>query len=72
MVAHRKANSYLVDYTGMRASLGARLHARKCAIENSMFSQEKRKVKRMSHTESAIHYVMKAHGKWREAAPGQE
>lgn len=30
------------------------------------------KVKRMSHTESAIHYVLKARGKWREAAPGQE
>lgn len=30
------------------------------------------KVKRMSHAESAIHYVLKAKGKWREAAPGTE
>lgn len=30
------------------------------------------KVERMSHTESAVHYVLKARGKWREDAPGQE
>lgn len=30
------------------------------------------KVKRMSHTESAVHSVLKARGKWREGAPGQE
>lgn len=30
------------------------------------------KVKRMSHMESAIHNVLKARGRWREAAPGRE
>lgn len=29
-------------------------------------------VHRMSHMESAVHYVLKARGKWRETAPGQE
>lgn len=30
------------------------------------------KVKRMSHMEAAVHNVLKARGRWREAAPGRE
>lgn len=29
-------------------------------------------VKRMSHMESAVHYILKARGQWRELAPGRE
>lgn len=49
-----------------------KFQCRKSAIFEDPKIIGKWQVEIMSHTESAIHYVLKVRGKWREDAPGKE